>query len=376
MANEKEVDGTINPEPITAVHEKKVVVEHSQPVPPIYNERIIERPPADLSAYRDRAAVVKRISWGAIFAGVVMTLVTQLLLNILGLGIGASTINPVSEQNPANGIATGAGIWFIISSLIALFVGGWVAGRLAGIPRATDSLLHGLVTWGLGTLLLFYLLTSVVGSLIGGTFRVLGSGLSAVGSAAAATAPVVADAAKNQIQQSGIDIGDIRREAETLLRQTGKPELQPGALANKAKTITNQAGNTASDVANDPANSDSALTAIFDRIQRSGSRTIDAADRDALVNIIMARTGKTRPEAEQTVNSYEQTYQKAYQQYEQTKNEAAQTARQVGQATAEGVTKAAIWGFFALLLGAAAAALGGYLATPKDIAVRRNESTI
>ena len=376
MENEKEVNGTINPEPVTQIHEKKVVVEHSQPVQPIYNERVIERPPVNVGAYRDQAAIVKRISWGAIFAGVVMTLVTQLLLNILGLGIGASTINPVSEQNPANGIATGAGIWFVFSSLIALFVGGWVAGRLAGIPRATDSLLHGLVTWGLGTLVLFYFLSSLVGSLIGGTFRVLGSGLSAVGNAAVATAPAIADAAQNQIQQSGIDIGDIRREAETLLKQTGKPELQPGALANKAKTITNQAGNTASDVANDPANSDSALTAIFDRIQRSGARTIDAADRDALVNVIMARTGKTRPEAEQTVNSYEQTYQKAYQQYEQTKNQAAQTARQVGQSTAEGVTKAAIWGFFALLSGAVAAALGGYLATPKDIAARRSEATI
>lgn len=88
----------------------------------------------------------------------------------------------------------------------------------------------------------------------------------------------------------------------------------------------------------------------------------------------MARTGKTHPEAEQTVNSYQQTYEKAYQQYEQTKNQVAQTARQVGQTTAEGVAKAAIWGFIALLLGAGAAAIGGFLATPKDIPARRRDA--
>lgn len=361
------------------MEDEKVFIEMKTPetVTPVHTETVVEREP-DYDNYR-RPAFIKRVSWGAIFAGVVITLITQLLLSILGIAIGASTINPMTEQNPANGVGTGAGIWFVISSLIALFAGGWVAGRLAGVPRATDSLLHGLLSWGLATLFLFYFLTSTIGSLIGGTFSILGSGLSAAGNAAAASAPAIAGAVQNQVQQSGIDVSDIRREAETLLRQTGKPELQPGALANQAQTAADRAQNAASDAASDPANADSALAAIFDRIQNSGSKTINAADRDALVNIIMARTGKTRPEAEQTVNSYERAYEKAYQQYDQTKTQAVQTARQVGQTTAEGVAKAAVWGFIALLLGAAAAALGGFLATPKDmpenVPVRRDVVT-
>lgn len=241
---------------------------------------------------------------------------------------------------------------------------------MAGIPRRADSLLHGLLTWGLGTLLLFYLLTSTVGGLIGGTFRVLGSGLSTLATGAAASAPQIAGAVQDQAQQSGIDLSDVRREIETTLRQTGKPELQPGAIANQADQAANQATNVAASAASDPANSDGALTAILDRIQKSGSATISAAARDALVNVVAARTGKSREEAARTVASYEQSYQKAYQQYEQTKVQAEEKAREVGQKTADGVASAALWGFLVLLLSALAAALGGWLAAPKDIPAR------
>lgn len=319
-------------------------------------------------------AAVKRISWAAVFAGVVIVLVTQLLLSLLGLGIGASTINPTTEQDPASGLGIGAGIWVVVTSLVALFAGGWVAGRLAGIPRNTDSMLHGILTWGLATLLLFYFLTSTVGSLIGGTFRVLGTGLSAAATGAAAAAPAVAGAAQDQLQQSGIDMSDVRREVGTLLRQTGKPELQPGAISNQADQATRQAQNAAGQAASDPANADGALNQILERISRSGSATIDAADREALTNVIMARTGKSRPEAEATVASYESTYQQARQKYEQTKAQASQTAREVGEKTASGVSKAATSAFFALLFGLLAAAVGGYLATPRDLTTRNTEA--
>ena len=342
---------------------EQINVWRSKTVEPDYEEPVYER----------AAAAIKRVSWGAIFAGVVIALVLQLALSILGLGIGASTINPVTEQNPMAGFGTGAGIWFIITILISLFAGGWVAGRLAGMPRAVDSLLHGTLTWGLATLLLFYFLTSTVGAIIGGTFRTLGAGLSAAGSGVAAVAPDIANAAQNQMEKSGVkfDLSLLRSEIEKTLKQTNKPALQPGAIENKAGDIVNQTEDAASDAASDPANSDSEVSALLERIQQRGAATIDAADSEALVNVVMARTGKTRPEAQATVASYEKTYQQLQTQYAQAKVQAEQTTREVGQATADGVSSAALWAFAALLLSAIAATLGGYLATPKDIPARR-----
>ena len=75
---------------------------------------------------------LKRISWSAVFAGVIAALIIHILLGILGTAIGATTIDPQQEQNPLQHLGTGALIWTGVSMLIAMGVGSYVAGRLAG----------------------------------------------------------------------------------------------------------------------------------------------------------------------------------------------------------------------------------------------------
>ncbi len=87
------------------------------------------------------APLLKRISWSAILAGVVLAMVVSLLLNLLGTAIGSASIDPMQEADPLSGIGTGAGIWVVVSSVISLFVGGWAAGRLAQREGAFHGLL-------------------------------------------------------------------------------------------------------------------------------------------------------------------------------------------------------------------------------------------
>ena len=94
--------------------------------------------------------VVRRTSWGAIFAGAVVALVLQLLLTLLGIAVGSQAVEPTQEAAPLSGLGLGAGIWWVVSGIISLFAGGWVAGRLASFPRPLVGGLHGLVVWGLG----------------------------------------------------------------------------------------------------------------------------------------------------------------------------------------------------------------------------------
>ena len=328
---------------------------------------------------RDKiSAAIKRISWGAILAGVVMTLVTQLLLGILGLGIGASGVNPTQEQNPFDGIGLGAAIWFLISTLLALLAGGWVAGRLAGMPHRTDSFLHGLLTWGLTTLVTFYLLTTTIGGLISGAAGVMGQGLSLVGRGVAAAAPAVGSVVSDQLEQNNVDLdlGSIQQEAETLLRQTNKPALQPGNLQNQAQNAVNAAQNQAGDAARNPQGADQDLQSLISRISRSGQKTINAADKEALVNVLVARTDLNQQQASATVdrwnNTYSQAVSTASNQYDELKTQAGQQARETGGAAADAVSKAALWTFVILLAGAGAAALGGALGAPKDEMVDAN----
>lgn len=42
-------------------------------------------------------AAFKRISWGAVFAGLVVALVVQFILSLLGIGIGFGAMDPLQE---------------------------------------------------------------------------------------------------------------------------------------------------------------------------------------------------------------------------------------------------------------------------------------
>ena len=308
-----------------------------------------------------------RISWGAIFAGAVMALVTQLAFSLLGLGLGASAANPYSD-NPVGGLGMGAAIWTLLSVLISLFTGGYVAGRLAGMPRRQDSMLHGLVTFGLTSLLGFYLLTSGLGSLIGGAGSLVSSVVSKATSAASSAAPGLVDSAKDKLQASGIDTSDIQGQVDQLLRQTGMPALQPENLQARAQNAGNQAQGTAQNAAQDPNAANTDIKGLINKVFGQNQDVADQAkNREALVNVIMSRTGKSRPEAEGIVNNYQQSYEQAKAKAQQLKEEAKQEGLAAADAARKGAAKGGLAASLALLLGAIASAIGGRAATPHDM---------
>src|SRR5437763_5645625 len=116
-------------------------------------------------AYYGFGRAYARISWGAIFAGAVVAIATQLVLALIGGAIGLATLSPTTGQSPSSTtLGIGAAIWLVISSLISLFVGGYVAGRLGG---TFNGWLHGLATWATVTTLTLLLLATAAGGLVG-----------------------------------------------------------------------------------------------------------------------------------------------------------------------------------------------------------------
>ena len=92
----------------------------------------------------------------------------------------------------------------------------------------------------------------------------------------------------------------------------------------------------------------------------------NAVDRDALVNVIMNRTGKSRPEAEQIVAGYQQTFQQAQAKAQQLGEQVKAQAQQAADATRKSSAQGALAATLALILGALAAALGGRSGTPRE----------
>lgn len=298
-----------------------------------------------------------RISWASIFAGLVIALALQILLSLLGIGVGLSTVDPVNEAHAASGLGTGAAIWFAISAIVSMFVGGLVGARSSNsLPN--DGILHGLLVWALTTLMMFYLVTTAVGRVVSGVGSIVGAGLSATGTAVAAVAPDLKDSATDLLKEKGFDLDNIRKDAETILRQTGKTELQPEVIAAQVDDAKSEAASTAQANANvtatqQNANLDELLTKLFSNSQA----TINAVDREAVVNVLVAR-GQTQAQAEQTVDGWIGSYQTAQQKLK----EAEVKAREVADQVASTSSKASLLAFFVLLLGAVAASAGGFLA--------------
>jgi hypothetical protein len=311
---------------------------------------------------------ISRISWSAVFAGVLVAIVTQMLLTLLGIGIGLGTIDPMEEQNPMAGLGAGSAIWYIISSLLSLFLGGWVAGRLASAPRLFDGIIHGVLTWCLVTLLTIYFLTTTLGSLIGGAGRLVGGIVKTAGSAASAAGPGLGNLVQDQLKANGVDtekmdLGSLKNEVSTLLRQTGNPNLNPNAIEGQADRAGDQAETAAGRAASNPQAADDIAGSLFSKLFKQGQSTINSVDRDDAVNVVMKRTGKSRAESEQTVDNWISTYKQAAIKFEQTKKEAEVKARQAGDAAASGASKAAIFGFIGLLIGVAASGYGAKMGT-------------
>ena len=152
-----------------------------------------------------------RVSWGAIFAGAAVALVASVVLNMLGFGIGAVALDP-AEAGQAQAIGIAAGVWTILVSLVALFVGGWIAGRLSGTTRRFEGLLHGVVTWSLVTLAVLWLVTTALGTVVGGAFGAIAE---------------AAPAAAEQVEQQ--QIGQAEQQLEQQAGQVDPQQVEQAA---------------------------------------------------------------------------------------------------------------------------------------------------
>ena len=263
-----------------------------------------------------RTIMLNRVSWAAVFAGVVVSLVTQLLLNMLGLGIGIATLDPGTGDNPAaSTFSVGAATWWTLSGIIAAFVGGYVAGRLSGRPKESTTGWHGITAWAFTTLLIFYLLTSTVGAVLGGAFNTISNAVGGLTqTAATAAAPAIAQA-------------DPFAEIEQQVRAGGQ---DPAALRDAAVSAVRGA------VTGDPAEAEEARVRAAEALARAQNIPIE--------------------EARAQVDQYAEQYQQTVDRVQQQATEAANTAADV-------VSTAALFGFIALVLGAIAAWFGGRFGT-------------
>ena len=273
----------------------------------------------------------RRISWAAIFGGVVLAVTVLLVLSLLGSGIGLSQVNVNAGTTPSVGsLGIGAGIWWIVSSCIALAFGGYVAAWLAGIEHRFDGVLHGLIAWGISMLLILYLLSSAIGGILGGGFSALGSLTSAAGSG-------ISNAAKPMTQAAGISPDMLEQQAQGYLQPTSpdpvtmSPQDAQKDIATNLVTFTKGGGDA-------------------------------PAAKERIINVMAAQMHVSHDQAAKKFDDAQAKLQ-------QTRDQAVQDAKNAADASAAAASKGAFAAFGMLLLGAICAAIGGALAVQRRLHV-------
>lgn len=268
-----------------------------------------------------RTIMLNEISWGAVFAGAVVGLVAQVILNMVGVGIGLSTVHAVGGDSPsASAFSVGAGIWWVISGIVAAALGGYMAGRLSGKPSHSTTSYHGLISWAVSTLVVVYLLSSAASGLIGGAMSTASSALSGAGKAVGGSVQTAVQAAAPSLNMS-----DPLSAIEGQVRSASGGQ-DPAALRDAASSAVKAA------VSGDPAQ--------------------QAAATDKAANAVAKAQGIPVDQAKAQVLQYQQ-------QYKETVAKAKEQAKEAADATAKTVSRGALFSALALLLGALAAFFAG-----------------
>jgi len=114
-----------------------------------------------------------RVRWPAVWAGWLTYFALWVWFTAIGLAIWVGV-----AASPATAFGPGFAVWTGVSSLVALFVGGVIMSRLAGIAGAGNGIWNGVVLWGLSFTLLIIMASfgglqagGVLGTLFGGVPR-------------------------------------------------------------------------------------------------------------------------------------------------------------------------------------------------------------
>jgi hypothetical protein len=298
----------------------------------------IHHPVHALGTGDSRHAQTSAVSWAAILAGAAAAASLSLILLMLGVGFGLSSVSPWSQQGvSATTLGVGAIVWISLTQVLASGMGGYLAGRLRSKWLETPSeevyfrdTAHGFLAWAVATLVTAALLTSAIGSIVGG--GVQAASTVAAGATTAATAATAGSAAIGADPAASASNGPVDYVVDTLFRRS------PG---NGAAPSPDTAGRS-------PAQDTAEVGRIFSNV--SGAGPLPDEDLRYVAQLVSQRTGLPPAEAQKRVADQYAQLQTRLREAQAKAKTAADTARKAS-------AYSALWLFISLLIGAFAASL-------------------
>jgi hypothetical protein len=117
-------------------------------------------------------------TWSAVCAGVIASLIFQVLFLMAGFGFGLLAIDVPTADSAPKAVTWAVFAWWAVSGVMSAFAGGWVAANFSESFTAEVRATHALMAWAIATLIVvgaaaFTASNSIAGNLGGPTGTVL-----------------------------------------------------------------------------------------------------------------------------------------------------------------------------------------------------------
>ncbi|MHC5775109.1 MFS transporter [Nostoc sp.] len=258
----------------------------------------------------------------ALISGVILAFAFQLVLTNLSLAAGISYLGHSSDSDSDSGevgslggsirkIGTAVGIWTLVTVTIALLIACFLAVKLSLVILDPGlGAILGLVIWGAYFLLLVWVSSTTVGSLIGSVVNTATSGFQAI--MGTATAALGAKAINNQVVAtaeaaaaaigrelgSAIDPVSIRENMEDYLEKIRPPELDLSKIRSDFENLLN----------------DPQLKSI------AGTPDIRNIDREKFIELVSSRTDLSKKDVTRIADTLYKVWQQVVSQQPPTEN--------------------------------------------------------
>ena len=289
------------------------------------------------SAYGLTPPQASAVSWGAILAGAAAAAALSLILLVLGMGLGLSSVSPWAQSGPSTtsfGISTI--LWVTFTQIVASAMGGYLAGRLRTKWAAVHSdevyfrdTAHGFLAWAVASLATAALLTSVIGSIVGGGIQAGASVVGGVASTALVAGTGAAVAGDSGSTRTDAASGPMAYFIDSLFRK----DIAAAALVG----VDTSAATATPEVAR-----------ILMNTVRAGA--LPAEDARYIGQLVAQRTGLSQSDAEKRVTD-------TYARMQANLNEAKASAKDAADTARKASAYGALWLFISLLAGAFVASL-------------------
>lgn len=307
---------------------------------------------------------LKHVSWGAIFLGLIIAIASQILLGLLGIGLGFTILDPSDPMGGIGSWSIATALYFVLIQIIALFIGGYVAARLSRARTNQSAMFHGASIWALATIVMVWLGTTTAGLAISGLSGAVSGVASATSQAASAVVPddisnvnlpqinylALPEPVRETLRRNGITANNLQQEVRAAYRETITRQEQQQLAQELKQTVQN--------ILQSPADALEEIDQAIDDVFGRGG-VLSQEDLAEMENALQRRLNLSDQEMEQITNQLQEAARQAREDVKQALRTAKEEAIQAAEAVTDKIGAIAFWMFVANLLGLVAAVFGG-----------------